>query len=81
MGIPAEILPQCFHRIEFLGYRHAVEGKGCVHGSWPVDKTLAQVARRASPWFALGLMFDGKHFWTNHREQNQIVCFKHPVGA
>ena len=27
---------------------------------------------------ARALMFDGKNFWTNHREQNQIVSFQRP---
>ena len=37
---------------------------------------LAQV-----PFPARGLAFDGKNFWTNHRAADQIVCFKHPLGA
>lgn len=31
------------------------------------------------PFAARALAFDGTHFWTNHREQNQIVCFAHPA--
>jgi len=27
------------------------------------------------PFHARALAFDGRHFWTNHREQNEIVCF------
>ena len=30
------------------------------------------------PFQARALAFDGTHFWSNHREQNQIVCFAHP---
>ena len=30
------------------------------------------------PFAARALAFDGKNFWTNHREQNQIVCFASP---
>lgn len=30
------------------------------------------------PFAARGLAFDGKNFWTNHREQNEIVCFARP---
>jgi hypothetical protein len=30
------------------------------------------------PFAARALAFDGTHFWTNHREQNQIVCFARP---
>jgi hypothetical protein len=30
------------------------------------------------PFAARGLAFDGARFWTNHREQNQIVSFKRP---
>ncbi len=30
------------------------------------------------PFAARALAFDGKNFWTNHREQNQIVSFKRP---
>lgn len=31
------------------------------------------------PFAARGLAFDGKNFWTNHREQNEIVCFALPA--
>ena len=27
---------------------------------------------------ARGLTFDGRHFWSNHREEGQIVCFARP---
>ena len=27
------------------------------------------------PFHARALAFDGSHFWTNHREEGQIVCF------
>lgn len=30
------------------------------------------------PFAARALAFDGKHFWTNHRERNQIVSFAKP---
>jgi hypothetical protein len=30
------------------------------------------------PFAARALAFDGKSFWTNHREQNQIVSFARP---
>lgn len=30
------------------------------------------------PFAARALTFDGKNFWTNHREQNEIVCFARP---
>lgn len=30
------------------------------------------------PFAARALAFDGTHFWTNHREQNEIVCFARP---
>jgi hypothetical protein len=30
------------------------------------------------PFAARALAFDGTRFWTNHREQNQIVAFSHP---
>lgn len=30
------------------------------------------------PFAARALAFDGTHFWTNHREQNQIVSFARP---
>ena len=36
----------------------------------PQIDDLAQV-----PFPARGLAFDGKHFWTNHRAVDQIVCF------
>ena len=31
------------------------------------------------PFAARALTFDGTNFWTNHREQNQIVSFARPV--
>jgi hypothetical protein len=30
------------------------------------------------PFAARALTFDGTRFWTNHREQNQIVSFARP---
>lgn len=30
---------------------------------------------------ARALAFDGENFWTNHREQNEIVCFARPVSG
>ena len=30
------------------------------------------------PFAARALAFDGKNFWTNHRAQNQTVCFARP---
>jgi hypothetical protein len=30
------------------------------------------------PFAARALAFDGKSFWTNHREQDQIVSFARP---
>jgi len=32
------------------------------------------------PFAARALAFDGRHFWTNHREQNQIVSFARPAA-
>lgn len=37
----------------------------------PVDLVRVPFAARALAW-------DGTHFWTNHREANQIVCFPRP---
>jgi hypothetical protein len=39
----------------------------------PVTEDLARI-----PFAARALAFDGKKFWTNHREQNQIVSFAPP---
>lgn len=33
------------------------------------------------PFAARALAFDGERFWTNHREQNQIVAFARPPDA
>lgn len=33
------------------------------------------------PFAARALAFDGTRFWTNHREQNQIVSFARPDGC
>lgn len=40
----------------------------------PKSEDLARI-----PFAARALTFDGTHFWTNHREQNEIVCFGKPV--
>lgn len=40
----------------------------------PVIEDLARI-----PFQARALAFDGKDFWTNHREQDQIVCFARPA--
>lgn len=42
----------------------------------PVVTDLAHI-----PFAARALAFDGKHFWTNHREKDQMVCFARPAGA
>lgn len=39
----------------------------------PVIVDLARI-----PFAARALAFDGERFWTNHREQNQIVAFARP---
>ncbi|HVT71618.1 MAG TPA: hypothetical protein VHD61_00660 [Lacunisphaera sp.] len=39
----------------------------------PVIEDLARV-----PFQGRALAFDGTNFWSNHREQNQIVCFARP---
>jgi hypothetical protein len=39
----------------------------------PVIDDLARI-----PFPARALAFDGKNFWTNHREANQIVSFVRP---
>jgi hypothetical protein len=39
----------------------------------PQAQDLARI-----PFQARALAFDGTHFWTNHREANQIVCFSAP---
>jgi len=39
----------------------------------PITGSSEDLAR--IPFHARALTFDGKNFWTNHREQNQIVCF------
>ena len=39
----------------------------------PVIHELARV-----PFQCRSLTFDGKHFWTNHREADHIVCFAMP---
>jgi hypothetical protein len=39
----------------------------------PIAKDLARI-----PFAARGLAFDGRDFWTNHREQNQTVAFARP---
>jgi len=43
------------------------------HPAGPKIEDLARI-----PFAARALAFDGKNFWTNHREQNQIVAFARP---
>jgi hypothetical protein len=42
----------------------------------PATPQIDDLAR--IPFAARALAFDGKNFWTNHREQNQIVSFVRP---
>ena len=42
----------------------------------PVEAKIDDLVR--IPFAARALAFDGVHFWTNHREQNQIVSFARP---
>lgn len=42
----------------------------------PATPQIDDLAR--IPFQARALAFDGKNFWTNHREQNQIVSFARP---
>ena len=44
-----------------------------LHPATPRIDDLARV-----PFAARALAFDGVNFWTNHREQNQMVCFADP---
>ncbi len=44
--------------------------KASLNGAAPKFEDIARV-----PFGARGLAFDGTRFWTNHREQNQIVAF------
>lgn len=43
----------------------------------PTTGRAADVARLGFP--ARALASDGKNFWTNHRERNEIVCFAWPA--
>jgi len=43
----------------------------------PATPTITDLAR--IPFAARALAFDGTRFWTNHREQNQIVSFAPPT--
>lgn len=45
----------------------------------PATPKIEDLAR--IPFQARALAFDGKNFWTNHREQDQIVSFARPAGA
>jgi hypothetical protein len=42
----------------------------------PITGSSEDLAR--IPFHARALTFDGQNFWTNHREQNEIVCFAAP---
>ena len=43
----------------------------------PTTPKIEDIAR--IPFAARALAFDGRNFWTNHREQDQIVSFLRPV--
>jgi hypothetical protein len=43
--------------------------------STPEIQEIARV-----PFQCRSLAFDGKHFWTNHRDADRIVCFATPKG-
>ena len=42
----------------------------------PATGATADLAR--IPFQARGLAFDGRNFWTNHRERHEAVCFARP---
>ena len=42
-------------------------------GDRAVIEDLARI-----PFPARALAFDGRHFWTNHRERHEMVCFARP---
>ncbi len=42
-------------------------------GPEPRTEDIARI-----PFPARALAFDGENFWTNHRAENQIVCFRRP---
>ncbi len=50
-------------------YLTRVDARGPV----PVIDDLARI-----PWRVRALAFDGTHFWTNHREADQMVAFARP---
>jgi hypothetical protein len=75
--VPREICGQCFVDGTFYVLTTDDETtndyflmKACVNGGQPKFEDVARV-----PFAARGLAFDGSRFWTNHREQNEIVSF------
>lgn len=46
-----------------------------LNGDAPISEDLVRI-----PFAARALAFDGTRFWTNHREQNEIVAFSTALG-
>ena len=80
IAVGAEISGHCFVN----GSIYVLRGTEQNGGDWrlarldpnetaPKVKELARV-----PFQCRSLAFDGKHFWTNHREADRIVCFAMP---
>jgi hypothetical protein len=77
IDVPREICGQCYVDGTFYVLTTNDEHtndyflmKASVNGGQPRFEDVARV-----PFAARALAFDGSRFWTNHREQNEIVAF------
>jgi hypothetical protein len=65
------IVNGCFHLITCdENFENQQFAKVDARGEKPQVTALASI-----PFAARGLTFDGTHFWTSHRDQNEIVAF------
>lgn len=75
LTVPRQVVGQCFaHGVFYLATTTNEESDDYfVERLEPATGECAMLARLG--FSARGLAFDGTNFWTNHREQNEIVTF------
>jgi len=75
LAVPRQVVGQCFARGVFFVATTTDEESNdyFIERLDPATGECAMLARLG--FSARGLAFDGTNFWTNHREQNEIVAF------
>ena len=75
LAVPRQVVGQCFaHGVFYLATTTDEESNDYfIERLDPATGECAMLARLG--FSARGLAFDGTNFWTNHREQNEIVAF------